>query len=237
MVFDITEILNGGLSLVFVLVSVAVGINIISKYFRLKNSTYLYMGLSWIGITSPWWGSTISFFTYIIMGKGIDLWFYLVMTLTFVPVFFLFYTKAISDLLWKNYQTLILAIFFIIGIIFDGFYLYCSFTCPETIGSLEQETDIRYFNFVTLYLIFTIFTLMIFGILFGKVSLKSQNPTVQAQGKFLIIAFVSFAIGAIFDSIVPLNPITLPITRGILISSSLSFYCGFIPPNWLKKKL
>jgi hypothetical protein len=237
MAFDIIEILNGGLSLVFVLVSVAVGINIISKYFRLKNSTYLYMGLSWIGITSPWWGSTISFFTYMIMGEGIDLWFYLVMTLTFVPVFFLFYAKAITDLLWKNYQTFILAIFFIIGIIFEGFYLYCSFTAPETIGSLEQETDIRYFNFVTLYLIFIIFTLMIFGILFGKVSLKSQNPTVQAQGKFLIIAFVSFAIGAVFDSIIPLNPITLPITRGILISSSLSFYCGFIPPNWLKKKL
>ena len=237
MAFDMTEILNGGLSLVFVLVSVAVGINIISRYFRLKNSTYLYMGLSWIGITSPWWGSTISFFTYIIMGKGIDLWFYLVMTLTFVPVFFMFYAKAITDLLWKDYQTLIMAIFFIIGIIFEGFYLYCSFTAPETIGSLEQETDIRYFNFVTFYLIFTIFTLMIFGILFGKVSLKSENPTVQAQGKFLIMAFVSFAIGAVFDSIIPLNPITLPITRGVLISSSLSFYCGFILPNWLKKKL
>lgn len=235
MVYDVIEILNGALSLIFVLVSVAVGIMIIKRYFRLKNTTFLYMGLSWIGITSPWWGSTISFFTYLAMGKGIELWFYLLITLPFVPIFFMFYTKAISDLLWKEYQTILLVLFAIIGILFEIFYLHFSFADPGIIGLLERETDIRYFNFVVFYLIFIIFTLMSFGVLFGKVSLRSENPTVQAQGKFLIIAFISFAVGAILDSIIPLNPITLPITRGILISSSLSFYCGFILPGWLKK--
>jgi hypothetical protein len=237
MPFDVIEILNGALSLVFVIVSVAVSINIINKYFRLKNTTYLYMGLSWIGITSPWWGSTISFFTYLTIGQGIDLWFYLVITLSFVPIFFLFYAKAISDLLWKEYQSIILLSFIIIGILFESFYLYYSFTAPETIGALEHETDIRYFNFVVVYLVFIIFMLMIFGVLFGKVSLRSENRAVQAQGKFLIFAFVSFAIGAILDSIIPLNLITLPITRSILISSSLSFYFGFILPEWLKNAI
>ncbi len=235
MSFKIIEILNGSLSLLFVVISITVSIKIIKRYFVVKNSTLLYMGLSWIGITSPWWGSTISFFTYLIINKGIPLWFYLFITLTFIPIFFIFYTKAITDLLWQEHQIPILVIFGIIGLVFEIFYLFLTFTTPEVIGVLEHETDIRYLNFVVIYLIYIIFTLLILGVLFGKASLKSKTPTVKAQGKFLIIAFISFCIGAIFDSIVSLNIVTLPISRAILISSSIFFYFGFILPNWLKE--
>ncbi|TFF95098.1 MAG: hypothetical protein EU547_07910 [Promethearchaeota archaeon] len=237
MAFELIEILNGLLSLFFVLISLIVSINIIKKYFKLKNTTYLYMGLSWIGITSPWWGSTISFFTYLLIGKGLELQLYLIVTLPFIPIFFTFYTKAITDLLGKEYQVFLIVCYTIVGILFEIFYIYLTLFNPASIGLLEHETDIRYLNFVTLYLILIIFSLLIFGVFFGKASLRSKNPDVKAQGKFLIIAFASFTVGALLDSIIPLNPITLPITRGILISSSLAFYCGFILPNWLKNVL
>ncbi|TXT60097.1 MAG: conserved membrane protein of unknown function [Promethearchaeota archaeon] len=233
--YETIEIVNGSLSLLFLIISWIVSIKISRKYFVLKDPTFLYMGVSWIGVTSPWWGSTISFIVYLISERGIPLQFYLLITITFVPIFMVLFLKAITDLIGKEYQRTILIIILIEGFIFEIFYLYYIFINPQVLGVLESETDIRFKGFVMIYLISVVLILLISGIIFGKISLQSKSRGVQIQGKFLIAAFVSFSIGSFLDSSIPLNLITLPISRLILISSSIEFYLGFGFPHLLQR--
>ncbi len=235
MVYEPIEMVNGILSALMILISWGVSIKISYKYFILKESAFLYLGLSWFGITSPWWGSTLSFITYLIFGTGISLELYLLSTITFVPIFLVFFLKAFIELMWEKYRKIILIFFSVEGIIFEIFYIYFILVDPQFLGVLESIIDIRFKGFVMIYLITIILILLCSGVLFGIFSLKSKNPEVKIQGKFLIAAFISFSIGGFLDSSIPLNFITLALSRIILISSSIEFYLGFIFPKFLRK--
>lgn len=86
-----------------------------------------------------------------------------------------------------------------------------------------------------LYAVFIVLTMLITEIIFGQSSLKSDNPEIKLKGKFLILAFVSWSIGAVLDAALPLNIMTLMLARIILILSAIEFYCGFILPNFVKR--
>jgi hypothetical protein len=81
------------------------------------------------------------------------------------------------------------------------------------------------------------------GLIFGKESLNSKDTTVNLKGKFLLSAFVLFAIAAALDSIFTVQTsygiILKIIARIMLMVSSILFYIGFIMPerieNWLIK--
>ncbi|MFO7794999.1 MAG: hypothetical protein ACQERB_16825 [Promethearchaeati archaeon] len=234
MEFGQIEFLNGVFSIIFVILSLVVGIKIILKYISLKKSTFIYMGLTWIGITSPWWGSSISFIVGLFNnGQGISLELYLLVTITLIPLFFMFYLKALTDLLWQKTKKIILTFYGVIGLIFTVAYVYFIIYSPTFIGILKTPVDIQYRNFASLYLIFTILTFFVGGILFGITSLKSEHPTVRLQGKLLILAFCSFCVGSVLDASIDLDVLGLFITRIVLISSALEFYSGFILPSFL----
>ena len=72
---------------------------------------------------------------------------------------------------------------------------------------------------------------------FSVKSIKVDDPEIKWKGKFLLIAWFSFTIGAILDAALPLTEITLIIVRLILISSSIEFYLGFFLPDQLAKRL
>jgi hypothetical protein len=223
--------------MIFVICSVLIGVKIILKYRPTNNPTFVYMGLTWIGLTSPWWGSTIGFVIGLFNdGQGISLSAYLLITITLLPVFILFYLKAITDLLWRQAQGVLIITYGIVNTLFMIAYIYFSLVAPEVVGGLENPVDIRYNTFASYYLMLIILTFLIGGVFFGKASLKSKNASVRFQGKLLIIAFCSFSIGAFLDASIKLNVIGLLITRGILISSALEFYTGFILPTFLQKR-
>ena len=75
------------------------------------------------------------------------------------------------------------------------------------------------------------------GILIAINSIKSDTPEIKLRGKFLMAAFISWTFGAIADATLPLNFVTLPIIRIILITSAIEFYIGFVLPDWVKKRL
>ncbi|MFX1337919.1 MAG: hypothetical protein ACFFDK_04865, partial [Promethearchaeota archaeon] len=56
-------------------------------------------------------------------------------------------------------------------------------------------------------------------------------PKNRWKGRFILIAFISFTIAALFDVGLPVTPATLVIARLILISSSFLFYLGFFLPD------
>jgi hypothetical protein len=73
---------------------------------------------------------------------------------------------------------------------------------------------------------------------FSIVSLKMRdNPVVRWKGRFLIISFNLFAIGAIGDGFITLTPVTLIIFRTFMMISSTTYYIGFILPKWMRRFL
>jgi hypothetical protein len=84
------------------------------------------------------------------------------------------------------------------------------------------------------YFLILIVILFITGNLFAYHSVKSNNPEIKLKGKFLFAAFNSYLIGSIIEAMFHLEPITVVITRLILISSAIEFYLGFITPRRIR---
>ena len=84
--------------------------------------------------------------------------------------------------------------------------------------------------------LFIILSTLVLGILIALNSIKAEEPEIKLRGKFLLIAFISWTVGAIFDASVPLTFVTLPIVRILLISSAIEFYIGFVLPDWIKTR-
>ena len=69
--------------------------------------------------------------------------------------------------------------------------------------------------------------------------MKVDIKVIQWRGRFMLIAFISFTIGALFDSAIPMSSLTIVLIRLLLISSAIEYYLGFFFPdrlaNWLIK--
>ena len=103
----------------------------------------------------------------------------------------------------------------------------------EIIGSLKGTFYMQPNLFALAFQVFAIIISLISGIIFSIRTMKSDDPQVKLKGKFLLIAFVSFTVGALADAIIPMTPVTLVIVRLILISSAIEYYFGFLIPKKL----
>jgi len=197
------------------------------------------MGISWIGIVSPWWSSSISFVHALIFGVGISEFLYFLLSNPFAPLFTIIYLFAITDLLnlSSKKKRFILMSFSLIGVAFEVAYFYALFTDISLIGTLISQIDVQYKGFTVLFLLFSIIIILISGISFAKIPLTSKDPENSIKGGFLLIAFFCYFIGGILDSSLPLSILTLLITRTLLIISAISFSNGFLLSKWLKKKI
>ena len=231
------EILNGSFSLICVIISTLIGLLIVSKYPKYKDRLLILVGISWIGIFSPWWPSSISFLLVLITGSGLSLPIYLALGLVPGALILLLWIYAFTDLKFVHYKRPLFIIYAIIGCFFEIYIISFIITDPSAIGELNGEIDITYKSVALYYALFIVITLLITGILFGKESLKAENPETRLKGYFLIAAFISWSIGAIMDAALPLTIINLTIARLILISSAIEFYCGFILPKFVKNLL
>lgn len=229
------DLLNGTFSLIFVVISTLVGLIIVVKYFKTKNRTILWVGLAWILIVCPWWPSATSAFVALATGKGITLEIYLLLGNLFVPLFLLFFVGAFTEIYFHEKQKIILLIFIIYGILFEIYLIYFVIVDPSVLGDLKGVVDIEFKGFLRYYLISSVFITLIIGVFLALNSLKSEDPVIKLRGRFLLAAFISFTVGSICDASVPLDFITLPLIRILLISSAIEFYFGFIMPDWIKK--
>jgi hypothetical protein len=235
MILEPLDYLNGTLSIIIVTTNIIVGINIASKYFQYKQREFLLVGIFWMGIACPWYPSSISFLVALATGEGLGIQIYLIFGDVLIPLLIIFWLAGITDLMYKDKQKVILILASIYGIIFEIIFFYLLATDYTLLGELQGIVDVQYKAFLIFY-IFSIFViLLITGILFSLDLLKSDDPELNLKGKLILIGLLSFLIGAILDASVPLNFITLPITRMLLILSSIEFYAGFVLPEWSKK--
>lgn len=231
--------INGISSLIYVIVTILVGLTILMKYFKFGKRAFLFVGLTWIGMSEPWMPSGFSYLSNLIVGVGLPIEAYVIIGNVFAPLTNFFWFYAFTDLLYKEKQKLILAIIAIISVVFEIVFFTFLAIDPSLIGvwgegSAVIHIDITYQTVIMVYLLYIVATMLITGIIFARNSLQSQVPEVNLKGKFLLVAFLAWCIGAILDSSIPLNVVTLPITRIILVSSALIFYIGYILPPGIK---
>ncbi|MGV9173377.1 MAG: hypothetical protein ACOC35_12565 [Promethearchaeia archaeon] len=234
---DILEILQGSFSLGFVLISIIIGLKIMSTYFKHRNRTFLLVGFAWIGLANPWIPDSINFLMYLISGQVLEEFYYLLIGNAFIPLFVLSWLTAFTDLKYTNKQKMVIALTTIGSIIFEVAFLLLLTTNTILIGESLGHFQYEFRPFIEIYLVTIILIVLITGILLGLESMKSEDRKINWKGRFIIIAFILFSVGAILDSSIDLTPITVVITRVILISSSISFYIGFIFPKSIEKLL
>ncbi len=231
------DTVNGVCSLIFVAISLLVGFIILSRYFKYKERIYLMVGATWILISCPWWSSSLSFLVALSNGVGITPEAYFIIGNTLVPFGIVLWLLAFTEFLYTEKRKLILLVFALYGLIFEILFFTFLFVDPNLIGELNPPVDVRYNSFIMIYLISFLLIVVVTGFLFANLSLKSKDPEVKLKGKLLIIAYIAFAVGALLDSAITLNEVTIIITRLILIISAICWYGGFLLPKWMKKYL
>jgi len=237
MVLTSIDIVNGTLSLIFVAISIFVGLNIILKYRKIKEKTLLYVGITWIIMCEPWWPHSISFVLALATGNGLNVQQFYFFATTFVPIGLTAWLKAFTDLISKKKQNLILSIAILGQGIFEVIFFYFLLTNPSIIAEMRTPVDAETKSFVLIYFLVVLCIFLITGIIFAKKAMKSDKAETKVKGKILFAAILLYVIGAILDGVVATEYITLFISRIILASSAIAFYNGFILPNWLKKRI
>ena len=76
---------------------------------------------------------------------------------------------------------------------------------------------------------------MITGILISKESFGSEYREVRVKGKLLLIGFLCYFLGAIFDAGATISTTVLILSRTILSLGAVMFYLGFLLPNKIKE--
>ncbi|MGV9205151.1 MAG: hypothetical protein ACOC44_14160, partial [Promethearchaeia archaeon] len=212
------------------------GLRIAKRYLDTNQKEFLFVGIAWIGIVCPWWPSSVSFLSALITGEGISDEIYFIIGNAFIIFFMNCWLAAFSGLIYKKLRIPLILGFTIWNLVFEFFLFYYIFTGQTAeIGTLMGVLDVEYKGITLIFLITIILIILVTGLLFGKESLKSKNKEVKLKGKLLIWAILLWCVGAALDSAIQLNLITLPITRIVLITSSILFLGGWILPGWMKK--
>ena len=228
--------LQGSFSLIFVIVAILIGIRLILRYFQYKEKAFLYAGLTWIGMVSPWFNTAFNYLYVLISGNSMGDQFYVFLAYVWLPFAILAWILVLSTLIFKEKKKLLLGLGWVNIIVYEILFLIFIFTdytiIAERTAPFNDDLSLAYSIYVLLVLIFVLVT----GVKFGRESLKSTNREIRLKGLFIIIAFVSFTIGAFLDSgLIILTPIIRVFVRILLISSSFEFYFGFFLPNIIKK--
>ncbi|MFX0141358.1 MAG: hypothetical protein ACFFDN_47410, partial [Candidatus Hodarchaeota archaeon] len=182
------DIVNGTFSLIFVAISIMVGLIILSRYFRYKEKVYFYVGTTWLFISSSWWSSSVSFLVALTNEVGIPSQLYFLIGNFFTPFAIILWLLAFTEFLYTEKRKLILLTFSIYGLIFEIVFFILLFLAPSQIGILNPPVDVRYESFVLVYLISFLIIVIVSGILFARLSLKSDDLEVKLKGKLLVMA-------------------------------------------------
>jgi hypothetical protein len=232
---DLTELqfLNGTLTLIFMVISLILGLKILFKYFTYHKEEFITVGLTWIFLSSAWWGTSLSFLFIILFEYAFDPLLYIYIGNVFIPLAVVCWAYSVSSMVYPYLKKKILLIYLIICISYEVFLIIFIFINPDLISIYVGLFYLKPRGIGLLFIVFAIITVFIFGILFSIKSLRSDNPKIQWKGRFMLTAFISFIIASVINAIIPLTAITLIVVRVILISSAIEYYLGFMLPERL----
>ena len=223
-------IINGIFSLLLVIVFIVVGIKLALQYRKRKEKIYLLTGIAWIGISEPWWPSSVSFLVALFNGTGINVELYLILNNAFLPIFLTLWLIVICKLMNIKKRNLIIFLNAIISTVLEIVMIYYLFTNPPIVGTKLTPVDIDFGPIAAIFLLYIMVIFFFSAFSFAIKTIQLEDPETKIRGKFLLIAFILYFIGAVLELI-----ITFPQNRIIVLVSAVIFYIGFIMPESIKK--
>lgn len=216
------------------IITLSLGIRIISKYIQYKQKNLLYVGLTFLLMWSAWWPSSISFITYLISEKGLHFEAYIFIGNFFLPIALITWIIPMSNLLGFKELTRKIAFIscVIYCIIFDIVVIYYVFN-PIELGYLRNPLVPIYSLSFYMLIMPIIAVLVLLGFKFAYESLKARDKEIRLKGKFLFLSFLIISIGVILEIFLP-GDFFLLISRTIIISGLITLYIGFILPKRIK---
>ena len=234
MELNVLEFLQGIFSLILVLIILVLSLIFFVKFFKHKRKDLLLVGIAWIGIAAPWGGDAINFVLVIFCNTILSEISYLIIVIAFLPIGIFCWLIAITDLMYKNMQKILLLIVGISFIIFEIFIFTLLFIDTALIGRYVGPFQVEYSLFVQVYFMILLVLFILPGIFLARESIRSEKPETRLKGKILLIAFIFAAIGASLDALFQLTAITVVIARLILMFVAIVFYIGWTLPAWVK---
>jgi len=231
------ELLQGIFSTILVLISFLVGIMIMLKYFKFKQRDLLLVGMAYLGIMTPWLGDVINLFMVLLFDSQLDEICYFLIIIPLLAPFMFLWVIAVSDMVFKSKQKIILLLYLIVMVIFEILFFILLFQSTENIGTSVSPFHYEYSLFTQIYFLTYLAIFVISGFMFSRVSLRSKNPEIKLKGKYLLIAFLLVTIGCVLETSYTLTPLIVVIARVIMSLSAIAFYFGYILPKFMKKSL
>ena len=223
-------VLNGIFSILVVIVFITVGVQLGLQYKKRSDKIYLLTGIAWIGISEPWWPSSIGFIIAIFNDTGLPLEIYLVLNNAFIPIFLTVWLYVMLDLMNFKKKTIIIVLHIIISLILEVLMFYFLINDISLVGKKINPVDVDFGPIAAIFLIYILIVFLYTGFLFSIKTLKINESEPKLRGKFLLIAFILFLIGALLELF-----ISFPLNRIILLFSALFFYIGFVMPERVKR--
>ncbi|MFW9897558.1 MAG: hypothetical protein ACFFD7_17265 [Candidatus Thorarchaeota archaeon] len=247
----LVDILHGTFSLIYVLISFAIGFIILFKYIKFRNRLYILVGLTWIFLSFPWLPDSISFIMNLTTQSFLPTEWYFIIGNAFIPIALIAWIIAYTDMINKERQKLAVGLILALSIVFEITFFTLFFINIDLIGVIDPLTpfsaDLGIFLIV--FLLITMLIILITGLQFSIKSIQSENREVRLKGKLLRGAFIAFSIAAFLEKsarsimlgLVFQNPsdllltVMLAIVRVVLVLSAFAFYGGFLLPRWMKE--
>jgi hypothetical protein len=239
---DFLSQLSGILGTITVAVAFFYGILVLIKAIQLKYKMFYYFFFAIIFTISPWFPSGFGYLYWLITNEVIPYQIYVLLGTLGVPIALIAWFQIYIPSLHPKLKYPLLIGTAILSIGYYVYVFYFLFFAPSApvealIGIKQSAIDIDYKGFALIFLAFSLLVSTITGNEFSIHSLKSDDKTIKWKGRFLILSFNLFAIGAIGDGFISLNPLTLIIFRTFMVLASTFYYIGFIMPKWMKKIL
>lgn len=235
--------LSGLFGFLAVLIAWFYGILVFIKFLRTKEIKLFYFFLAIIFTMSPWYPSGFGYIYWLFTRQEIAYQAYVLLGTVGIPIALISWLQIYMPALHPKKKDVPTLIVICLSIAFYIYLFYFTFFAPnapidEVIGIKRSPIDIDYKGFILVFLAISLLISTITGNEFSIVSLKvKDNSIVVWKGRFLIISFNLFAIGAIGDGFITLTPITLIIFRTLMMISSTTYYIGFILPKWVRRFL
>jgi hypothetical protein len=239
--FSQFQILQGLFGLIWVVIAILVGVRILLKALKLKRKDLIGFGLTYICLSSAWWSTVIQFFIYGIFSITLPEPLYLFIANVFIPLGFIPWMYAFSQTIipFRNKQAIIITS--ILSFLWEILLISLLVSGNVALVGDVQEMNILDFSYGAIMryiMIGGIIAFLLTGGYFSVKSIKVGDPEIRWKGIFLLLGWISFAIGAGLDAFIKIHTgITLVLTRVILITSSLEYYLGFFLPNRFKEIL
>jgi len=237
MTLNYFDIFNGIIGIIAIIICFYVAIRILIRGFEFREKNLILVGITGFLMSEPWWPSIISFLLDLSFGIRLPDPVAHIIGIVLQPLGIFTWLAAFTDLIYKKQQRPILILFAIYSIIFEIVFFVVISHDPPLLGTFYGiSSALIPMGFMLTFLIIILTTCL----LFARESMKADTQDIKMKGKLIAYAIVSFCIAATIDAIIlllNLYKFLQLVNRIILISSAITFYGGFLLPEWMKKIL